>query len=694
MTFAKPEWLLLLFTIPAIAVTGWLAWRRRGDKWKQLVADRLRDRLSQTRPGWTHFVALGLALTGLAALIVAFAQPESGEEWIEIESEGRNILFCIDISRSMLTTDVAPNRLMAARAAALEILEKFPNDRVGVLLFSGNILVQSPLTIDHGFVGQTLAQLTPDDIPTGGSDLTNAVEQGSFILANSGQRSNIMVVFSDGEKSSTGLDAAAEKAAESGIFIYALGFGKDGDFIPDPSQRDGKFRDRTGRPVRSELDEESLKSIAEITDGFYSNGMGRDFLRKLDRALDEMDRFEETGKHQRVAKPAHKWFVLGGLLLLMFSLILRCFPTRAAVMAAAMVVITPQSEAGIFSHSGQEALDRGDYEEAYRSFDEAADEANGDRAAQLHLAAGSAAFQAKDWSPATTSFSKALASSNQDLRQSAHYGLATSLFYLGAPLEGEEQIKAWEGSIKHYEHALEIDPQDEKARENLKAVRTYLEKKQEEQEQEKEEKKQDSEEQNDQEETEDQNQSDSSDENQNGDSESDENKEDKEKSGEDESKEKQSESEQNKDEQENDGNPDQPEDSNEGDPENDEGENPNDPENKGESENPDEMKEDPGNQESSEDPQPNSGQKEESGEDQPQPNPGEEGEPREGEPREGEPKEGQPREGQPREGEATPEDTNESPKERARRILRQFSDFGAKPPRRMKTPFRRSAHDW
>lgn len=692
MTFAKPEWLLLLFTIPAIAVTGWLAWRRRGDQWKQLVADRLRDRLSQTRPGWTHFVALGLALTGLASLIVAFAQPESGEEWIEIESEGRNILFCIDISRSMLTTDVAPNRLMAARAAALEILEKFPNDRVGVLLFSGNILVQSPLTIDHGFVEQTLAQLTPDDIPTGGSDLTNAVEQGSFILANSGQRSNIMVVFSDGEKSSTGLDAAAEKAAESGIFIYALGFGKDGGFIPDPSQRDGKFRDRTGRPVRSELDEESLKSIAEITDGFYSNGMGRDFLRKLDRALDEMDRFEETGKHQRVAKPAHKWFVLGGFLLLMFSLILRCFPTRAAVMAAAMVVITPQSEAGIFSHSGQEALDRGDYEEAYRSFDEAADEANGDRAAQLHLAAGSAAFQAKDWSPAATSFSKALASSNQDLRQSAHYGLATSLFYLGAPLEGEEQIKAWEGSIKHYEHALEIDPQDEKARENLKAVRTYLEKKQpkqEEQEQEKEEKKQDSEEQNDQEETEDQNQSDSSDENQNEDSEPDENKEDEEKSGEDESKEKQSESEQNKDEQENDGNPDQPEDSNEGDPENEEGENPNDPENKGESENPDEMKEDPGNQESSEDPQPNPDQKEESGEDQPQPNPGEEGEPREGEP-----KEGQPREGQPREGEATPEDANESPKERARRILRQFSDFGAKPPRRMKTPFRRSAHDW
>lgn len=665
MTFAQPEWLLLLFAIPAIALSSWLAWRRRGDKWKQLVADRLRSRLSHSRPGWTHFLGLGLALTGLASLIVALAQPESGEEWIEIESEGRNILFCIDISRSMLTTDVAPNRLMAARAAALEILEKFPNDRVGVLLFSGTVLVQSPLTIDHGFVEQTLAQLDPDDIPTGGSDLTNAIKEGTFLLANTGQRSNIMVIFSDGEKSSTGLEGAAASAAESGIFIYALGFGKDGGFIPDPRQRDGKFRDRNGRTVRSQLDEDSLRSIAERTDGFYSNGIGRDFLRKLDQALDEMDRFEESGKHQRVAKTAHKWFVLGGLLLLMSSLILRCFPTRVLVAGAAFLVMTPNAEASIFGHEGQKALDQGDYSKAHRSFDDEASKESGDRAAQLHLAAGSAAFQAKDWSPAATSFSQALATSNPALQQSAHYGLATSLFYLGAPLEGEEQIKAWQGAVKHYQHALEIDPNDTKSKDNLKTVQNYLQKKQEQQKQEEQQKEQEQ----------------KSDEEK-----KDEEQKDKDKSGEPPNKEEQDgdnsgDNQEQKDEEQKSKSKKPEEQKNPGDEgenkENQSGEKENEGQQGDEEKNDQEKKSGSGEQEPDEQPNPK----------QDDPGKGEQPEPS------GEEKKGEEM-SQQANGQQLPEPKNESPQERARRLLKQFSDFGAKPPRRVKTPFRRTAHDW
>ncbi|YCM45391.1 VWA domain-containing protein [Verrucomicrobiaceae bacterium 227] len=667
MTFAHPEWLLFLIAIPVIALASWFAWIKRGDRWKKLVAARLRNRLSSRRPAWTHFVGLGLALTGLTGLIIAFAQPESGEEWIEVDSEGRNILFCIDISRSMLTDDVSPNRLLAARAAALEVLEQFPNDRVGVLLFSGEVLVQAPLTIDHGFIEQTLAQLEPDDIPSGGSDLTRAIEQGTSLLANTGQRSNIMVIFSDGEKSSAGLDTAAAQAADSGIFIYALGFGKDGGFIPDPSQRDGKFRDRDGRPVFSKLDEESLRGIAQRTEGFYSRGIGRNFLNKLDRALDQMDRFEESGKHQRVAKPAHKWFLLGGLLFLMSSLILRCFPTRTIAVVLACFSLTHQGKAALIG-DGRNALERGEYSQAHQAFRSAAEETSGERAARLHLAAGSAAFQAKNWTDAANSFSEALASEIPELQHEAHYGLATSLFYLGAPLEGEEQIKTWQGSVKHFQHALELDPDDDKARGNLKAVQTFLKKKEEKEEEKKEEEKEksDEEKQDNQEKSEDQKEKEQKDQEGDDKKDSESQKPQEQEDSDKEQKDPESEKDKSDDEQEKqDGSPEKEGDQGKKGDKNEESEKP-------------QPGDEPRNPE--EEPQPGEGDPQQDEQDQ-QPQPSDD-------------KNEKPESNSAKADQQLPEPVNESPEERARRLLKQFSDFGGKPPRQVRRPLRRSAHDW
>ena len=96
MNFAKPEWLLCLTALPLIGFMAWLSWKKRRYRWKRMVAHRLQGRLSHTRPPWVHFTSLGLALGGMAGLIIAVAQPESGEEWIEVENEGRNILFCVD----------------------------------------------------------------------------------------------------------------------------------------------------------------------------------------------------------------------------------------------------------------------------------------------------------------------------------------------------------------------------------------------------------------------------------------------------------------------------------------------------------------------------------------------------------------------------------------------------------------------
>ncbi len=645
MRLNSPEWLLCLLALPLLALVAYLIRRRRGARWQKLLAARLRGRLSQARPSWIDFTSLGLALLGLAGLIIAMAQPESGEEWIEVESEGRNILFCIDISRSMLAEDVQPNRLQASRAAALEILERFPNDRVGVLLYAGENLIQSPLTLDHGFVEQTLAQLNPADIPYGGSNLSGAIRDGVRLLSQSGQQSHLMVVFSDGENSTSGVEAAANEAAKEGIFIYALGMGtSEGSFIPDARQRDGKFRDRSGNQVFTQLNEEALQTIATRTAGFYSKGMGRTFLRKLDSALNEMDRFREEGKHQRVAKPAHQWFLLSGLIMLMLSIFVRILPLRSALPLLPFLAcfFSFQSAEASLMKDGREALERGDSLAAYQFFKLAAQEESGERARRLQLAAGSAAFQAKSWEAAADSFSEALVSEDLPSQQQAHYGLATSLFYLGIPRETEERIKAWQGSVKHYEAALDLDPNDAKAAENLQRVKELLQSTEEKQKEEEE------------------NQSEQTDE------------------AEDESEQDPQQEEQEEQEEQKEG-----QDGKEGEDES-EKEGKGDQGNQGEEE---EEKE----EEEEEEPKTGDETQEQEGPEKEENEKRENSEKGESKPSPSEQKEA-PNE-KPAEGKEA-EPLNESREERARRLLKQYADFGGKAPRRIRRPYNRSAQDW
>ena len=675
MTFANPTWLLLLIPLPFLVIAAGITWQRRGERWHKMVADRHRSRLSYQRPVWIYFTSLAFGLFGLAGLIVAYAQPESGEEWIETKNEGRNILLCVDISRSMLTKDVSPNRLLAARAAALDIVEQFPRDRIGLLVFSGETQVQVPLTIDHTFIQQSLAQLNPIDLPIGGSNLGEAILTGTRVLVDTGQRSNILVIFSDGEEFSSGLEEAAKTAVDSGVFVYALGFGtKAGDFIPGDTPEQPFFFDRHNNRVQSRLNEESLSMIAKISDGFYSRGIGPTFLRKLDNAIQEMDRFEEEGKHQRVAKPAYQWFLFAGIVFLMASLALRCFPLRAATAAALVFLFlpTPPAEANPLA-DGRSALRQGDAMRAHSLFTEAAEQTSGDRASRIHLAAGSAAFQAQGWSSAADSFSQALVTTNANIKQQAHYSLGTSLFYLGNKQSKEAKIKAWQGSIEQYEQALEITPNDEKSEKNLKLVRKYLRELQPEEEQKEdqqqessgEQEKEDEEQPDDKEESEDQegDNPDDKEESENQEGDNPDNKEEQSNQDENQSEDKEEREDPSKGEGENEHESRNQEENKEDeqDPKDSEGKsgNENDPRKDQENSNNSEEK----NKQSSEDP----GNKEKSDKESST--------------------------ASEAESELPPPD-GESREERARRLLRQHADFGGKPPKYRRRPFRRPEKDW
>jgi len=489
-----PLWFLLLIAIPLVIVLQIFIWKRRGKAWKQLIAERRRKRGSRSRSVTKHFVGLALAMLGLLLLVTSLAMPEAGEEWIETRNEGRNLLLCMDISQSMLTEDVGSgSRLDAAKAAALEIVDRFPNDRIGLLIFSGETQITVPLTIDHTFLTQTISQLNPLDLPLGGSDLSQALKDAVEVLVETKQRNNVMVVFSDGEDHSSGIESAARRAKGQGVFIYSLGFGSEkGDFIRDPRMRDGFFVDRRNNRVVSQLKEESLRTIAAKTGGVYSKGAGGDFLQTLNAAVDRMDVFQQEGNHQRIAKPVYQWFLLPGLLFLMSSVIVSRLPSAPIAACLAIMVFfssVDQAQAGELReiYQGKAANERGDHEAAHEHFYEAAESATGERSAQLHLASGASASKAKLWGSAVSSYSQALLASNTEIRQDAHYGLANSLFYLGSSHEDQaERQKAWGGAVKHYEESLKIEPTKE-AEENLSFVKSLLKKDQSEEQEDKDE---------------------------------------------------------------------------------------------------------------------------------------------------------------------------------------------------------------
>ncbi|MDA7790231.1 hypothetical protein N8967_05865, partial [Akkermansiaceae bacterium] len=434
-------------------------------------------------------------------------------------------------------------------------------------------------------------------------------------------------------------------AAREGIFIYAIGMGStEGSFIPDPRESDGNFRDRSGNVVFSALNEEALQVIAEETDGYYSKGMGAGFINKLDSALSEMDRFREEGKHQRVAKPAHRWFVFSGLLLIMTSIFIKCLPLAPIIVLVVCSLATPKAEASLVE-DGIAALKAGETTTAQQLFSEAAKDSSGDHAASLYLASGSAASRAQDWPTAVTSFSSALSAEDSEILQQAHYALATSLFYLGASKTTEEKVKAWEGSIEHFKASLEIQPQNAASRENLQSVEKQLAELQKEKEKKEEEKNQEKEDENNQ----DSEKNDSQEEAQN-----DPDSEDT--------------SEESKDEQSNE-NPDQ---TKKDDPSEENGD-----KNKTEQSREGESK----NDEQSEKSKPND---EQSNQNENQSN--------EGETKQG--NENKAQAGNPNLKDDPNAPENETPRERARRLLKQYSDFGGKAPRRIRRPYNRSPHDW
>lgn len=219
-----------------------------------------------------------LFFVGCLFVGIALLQPQWNKKEEKVQQEGRDLLIAIDISRSMLGQDVKPNRLEFAKQKIKKIIANLSCERVGLLLFSGETVVQCPLTKDYSAFFMFLDQLDVETISSGTTTLDGAIEQGLAVFENMPtKRTKLLCLFTDGEDFSTNLAGVKEKAAQAGLSIFTFGVGTvHGAPIPIfdyKGKQRGFEKDSSGKIIMSKLNEGILKNLSEQTGGKYIHAL-------------------------------------------------------------------------------------------------------------------------------------------------------------------------------------------------------------------------------------------------------------------------------------------------------------------------------------------------------------------------------------------------------------------------------------
>ena len=267
MNFARPELLLLLWLLPLPCLLVLWARKRRRQRASRLVHPNALRNAAKGVSETTFHLQLGLCAAALILLVVAAAGPRWGLRDEIVLGSGRNVLIALDVSRSMLATDVRPNRLERAKADLTDLLAELEGDRAGIMAFRGGAVLLCPFTTDLAFLNQTLAGVGIDSAPRGETNIGAAIDAALEAFREHGSDHNAIILVSDGEDLSGQAAAKAAKAGERGIPIFCVGIGgTQGSTIPATDSATMKYR---GEEVVTRLDNETLMAIATASKGAY-----------------------------------------------------------------------------------------------------------------------------------------------------------------------------------------------------------------------------------------------------------------------------------------------------------------------------------------------------------------------------------------------------------------------------------------
>jgi len=322
----EPIYFYLFAILPVVIVLFFsvLWWKKRTQK--KFASAGL---LAKIAPNYSFFksaLKLVFLCIGFSFLILSLVNPKMGTKLKTIKREGVDIVFALDVSKSMLAEDIAPNRLEKSKQIINKIIEKLGSDRVGVIVYAGNSYPLLPITTDHASAKMFLQNASPDMVSSQGTAINEALELAKTYYNNEEQTNKFLVIISDGEDHEKNTISIAEDIADAGVKVYTVGVGTEkGGPIPMRinGSLNGYKKDRKGEVVITQRHADVLKEIAEKAAGKYIDGnLTEKPVNAIIDVVTNAQKHEFETKQFSDYKDQFQWFVAIGLFFLVLDVFL------------------------------------------------------------------------------------------------------------------------------------------------------------------------------------------------------------------------------------------------------------------------------------------------------------------------------------------------------------------------------------
>lgn len=336
MIWDNSSYLWLLLLIPILWGLFW--WFRIYQKKKitKLFDERLVSSLRKNFWGRGDRVRFYCFLAAIFFFILAMAGPKIGTEIREVEQSGVNMLIALDLSTSMNAEDVPPNRLDKAKLEINRLIERLEGDRVGLIVFTGEAFVQSPITQDYSALRLFLDIVTTEQMPTSTTDFQAAflkAEETFESIKGENNASNVLLFIADGENHGSGFTSSLERLTDQGVTVFSLGIGtSSGGPIPiyNNGNLTGYHTDREGNQVITQLSSETMQQIASFGGGnYYEINSGSDTIEPFLSRLSELERGEFATREFADYKNRYQLMLLFGLIFFTAALFFPDFTIRS-----------------------------------------------------------------------------------------------------------------------------------------------------------------------------------------------------------------------------------------------------------------------------------------------------------------------------------------------------------------------------
>ncbi|MDC3312382.1 VWA domain-containing protein [Flavobacteriaceae bacterium] len=317
-------WLLLLVPIIIFLFVIVQVWKRHAQN--KFAHHQILKRLSPNKSHFKSILKLIMLCLAFTCLTIAMVNPKVGTKLETVKRQGVDIVFAVDVSKSMLAEDIAPNRIEKSKQLVTQIINNLASDRIGIIAYAGKAVPQLPITTDYAAAKMFLHSMNTDMLSSQGTAINEAIQLARTYFNDEEQTNRVLIIISDGEDHSDLSQDIAETAAEEGIKIFTIGVGSLKG-APIPIKQNGIVlnykKDRSGETVVTKLNEETLRAIAEEANGQYINGLNTtEVVEAIRDILNKMDKKEFEAKEFAEYKDQFQWFLLLGIFFIIIDIFL------------------------------------------------------------------------------------------------------------------------------------------------------------------------------------------------------------------------------------------------------------------------------------------------------------------------------------------------------------------------------------